>query len=279
MTDGPHLLHTVLDAVDVRGEAEFWRELLGLAYRPGDEVPDGTDDADWLVLTGPDGRRCLAIQEVPSAAGRTAGPSPDIPSVSHLDTTVPTRQALDAAHDRVLALGGGAPVRPHRRPRRAPAGLRQPRRARLLRLRGTDVRGRRTPDAGRHLRVPADADRRARGGAVHARRRRGGGGPGDPPDLHLAAPGRRRADGHPAARRPRRRRRRHRRRGSTAGTSPTSRCSPGPAPGRRRRPPSATTTPPAGGGRSTSPSRRPRPRWSCATSSPRGRAARRDRTT
>ena len=30
MTDGPHLLHTVLDARDVRGEAEFWRELLGL---------------------------------------------------------------------------------------------------------------------------------------------------------------------------------------------------------------------------------------------------------
>ncbi|HEY0644928.1 MAG TPA: VOC family protein, partial [Nocardioides sp.] len=63
----PQLLHTVLDARDVRREAEFWRALLGLAYRPGDEAPDptvGTDDADWLVLTHPDGRRCLAIQEV-----------------------------------------------------------------------------------------------------------------------------------------------------------------------------------------------------------------------
>ncbi len=66
MTDFPQLLHTVLDARDVRREAEFWRELLGLVYRPGDEVPDGADDADWLVLTQPDGRRCLAIQEVES---------------------------------------------------------------------------------------------------------------------------------------------------------------------------------------------------------------------
>ena len=56
----PQLLHTVLDAVDVRGEAEFWRDLLGLAYRPGDELPtEGADDADWLVLTHPDGGRCL----------------------------------------------------------------------------------------------------------------------------------------------------------------------------------------------------------------------------
>ena len=29
----PQLLHTVLDATDVRREAEFWRNLLGLAYR------------------------------------------------------------------------------------------------------------------------------------------------------------------------------------------------------------------------------------------------------
>ena len=61
----PQLLHTVLDAVDVRAEAEFWRDLLGLAYRSGDEVPTGdVDDADWVVLTHPDGRHCLAVQEV-----------------------------------------------------------------------------------------------------------------------------------------------------------------------------------------------------------------------
>ena len=102
----PQLLHTVLDAVDVRSEAQFWRDLLGLAYRPGDEVPDeGPDDADWLVLTHPDGRRCLAIQGV-DALPPSRWPEPGHPSVSHLDTTVPSRTALDAVHERVLELGG-----------------------------------------------------------------------------------------------------------------------------------------------------------------------------
>ena len=101
----PQLLHTVLDAVDVRAEADFWRELLGLAYRPGDEVPaSGRDDADWLVLTHPDGRRCLAIQGVDSLPP-SRWPEPGHPSVSHLDTTVPSRSALDAVHERVLGLG------------------------------------------------------------------------------------------------------------------------------------------------------------------------------
>ena len=105
MSDVPHLLHTVLDAPDVRREAEFWRELLGLVYRPGDESPDGEDHADWLVLTHHDGRRALAIQEV-EALPESRWPEAGHPSVSHLDTTVPTREALDAAHERVLALGG-----------------------------------------------------------------------------------------------------------------------------------------------------------------------------
>jgi hypothetical protein len=104
----PQLLHTVLDARDVRREAEFWRALLGLAYRPGDEAPDrtdGTDDADWVVLTHPDGRRCLAIQEVETLP-ESRWPEPGHPSVSHLDTTVPSRAALDAVHQHVLELGG-----------------------------------------------------------------------------------------------------------------------------------------------------------------------------
>lgn len=102
----PQLLHTVLDATEVRREAEFWRDLLGLAYRAGDEVPEeGADDSDWLVLTHPDGRRCLAIQEV-EALPENRWPEPGHPSVSHLDTTVPSVSALDAVHERVLALGG-----------------------------------------------------------------------------------------------------------------------------------------------------------------------------
>ena len=35
----PTLMHTVLDTTDARGLAEFYRELLGLRYRAGDE-PD-----------------------------------------------------------------------------------------------------------------------------------------------------------------------------------------------------------------------------------------------
>ena len=49
MTEFPHLLHTASTPTDCRGLAEFYRELLGLRYRPGDEPPtDGSaDDADW----------------------------------------------------------------------------------------------------------------------------------------------------------------------------------------------------------------------------------------
>lgn len=102
----PQLLHVVLDARDARGEAEFWRMLLGLAYRPGDEAPeDGDDDADWLVLTHPDGRRALAVQAVEQLTA-SRWPEPGHPSVSHLDTTVPSPSALDAVHDLVLELGG-----------------------------------------------------------------------------------------------------------------------------------------------------------------------------
>ncbi len=76
-----------------------------LVYRSGDELPEGADDADWLVLTRPDGGRCLAIQQVDSLPANR-WPEPGHPSVSHLDTTVPTRGALDRAHQRVLDLGG-----------------------------------------------------------------------------------------------------------------------------------------------------------------------------
>jgi hypothetical protein len=56
-TGFPQLLHTVLDTADVRGLAEFYRQLLGLQYRPGDEpTAEGfPDDVDWLVLTDAQG--------------------------------------------------------------------------------------------------------------------------------------------------------------------------------------------------------------------------------
>ena len=45
MTEYPQLLHTVLDTTKPRELAEFYRQLLGLRYRDGDEPPtDGRAD-------------------------------------------------------------------------------------------------------------------------------------------------------------------------------------------------------------------------------------------
>jgi catechol-2,3-dioxygenase len=96
----------VLDTTDVRSLAEFYRRLLGLVYRPGDEpAADNTaDDADWLVLTDSAGVRKLAFQQVDELA-RATWPQPDVPQQLHLDMTVPDRAALDRQRDRALALG------------------------------------------------------------------------------------------------------------------------------------------------------------------------------
>ena len=106
MSEFPHLLHTVLDTTDVRGLAEFYRELLGLHYRPGDEPPadGGSDDADWLVLVGDGEERMLAFQQV-ERLERTTWPEPDVPMQLHLDMTVPDVEALERQRRRAEALG------------------------------------------------------------------------------------------------------------------------------------------------------------------------------
>lgn len=93
MPEYPHLLHTALDTTDARGLAEFYRELLGLHYRPGDEAPtDGSvDDADWLVLLDDAGRRQLAIQQVERLTP-TTWPEHDVPMRLHLDFTPQQRR-------------------------------------------------------------------------------------------------------------------------------------------------------------------------------------------
>jgi len=90
MTSYPRLLHTVLDTTRPRALAEFYRELLGLRYRPGDEPPDhgGPDEPDWLVLTDDEGNRKLAFQLVEELP-RTTWPGADVPMQLHLDLTVP----------------------------------------------------------------------------------------------------------------------------------------------------------------------------------------------
>ncbi|WP_106214334.1 VOC family protein [Kineococcus rhizosphaerae] len=100
-TPFPRFLHTVLDATDARALAEFYRELLGLRYRPGDE---GTAPAGWLVLTEDDGTRVLAFEQVDELPPST-WPSPQVPAQVHVDFTVPDRQALAHHHERALQLG------------------------------------------------------------------------------------------------------------------------------------------------------------------------------
>jgi catechol 2,3-dioxygenase-like lactoylglutathione lyase family enzyme len=107
MNDYPRLVDTVLDAVDVRGLAEFYRELLGLRYREGEEPPaDGSDDdADWLVLMDADGGRKLAFQQVDDLPRTNWPDPPGIPQQLHLDLSVPDVSALERQRDRALALG------------------------------------------------------------------------------------------------------------------------------------------------------------------------------
>jgi catechol 2,3-dioxygenase-like lactoylglutathione lyase family enzyme len=106
MTEYPQLLHTALDTTDARALAEFYRELLGLQYRPGDEPPaDGSaDDADWLVLVDANGNRKLAFQHVEQLEP-TTWPEHDVPMQLHLDCTVSTFEELQRQRQRAEALG------------------------------------------------------------------------------------------------------------------------------------------------------------------------------
>ncbi len=108
MAEYPQLLHTVLDTTRPRELAEFYRVLLGLQYRPGDEPPpDGTpDDADWLVLTTSGGARRLAFQQVDQLQ-RTTWPAHDVPMQLHVDFTVSSAAELNRQRERAEALGAG----------------------------------------------------------------------------------------------------------------------------------------------------------------------------
>jgi len=89
MADGveskpPVILATVLDTEDARGLAEFYRELFGLTYRPGDGPPPaGQPDPqgqEWLVLVDPNGspvlhRRQGADPLLDGVLGLTARPA------------------------------------------------------------------------------------------------------------------------------------------------------------------------------------------------------------
>ena len=106
-TTPPRLRQVVLDTTDARSLAEFYRRLLGLRYRPGDEPPASGPDpngADWLVLRTADGVPQLAFQQVERLPAAT-WPDGEVPQQLHLDLTVDSAEALQAQHRRALELG------------------------------------------------------------------------------------------------------------------------------------------------------------------------------
>ena len=108
MAGVPRFRQVVLDTTDARGLAEFYRALLGLDYRPGDEPPEaGRDDErgrDWLVLRTAEGLPQLAFQQVDDLP-RTTWPEAGVPQQLHLDLTVESAGALQEQHDRAFSLG------------------------------------------------------------------------------------------------------------------------------------------------------------------------------
>jgi catechol 2,3-dioxygenase-like lactoylglutathione lyase family enzyme len=104
----PEFRQVVIDSTDARALAEFYRRLLGLAYRPGDEPPaDGEPDPlgqDWLVLRDGTGSPRIAFQQV-AELPEVTWPAGPVPQQSHLDLTVAAAADLDAQHERALALG------------------------------------------------------------------------------------------------------------------------------------------------------------------------------
>ena len=107
-TGVPQFRQVVLDCTDARALAEFYRQLLGFEYRPGDEPPGagGADTAaqQWLVLRNPAGPSGIAFQRVDQLEPAT-WPDPSVPQQLHLDMTVPTVEDLDTQHQRAIALG------------------------------------------------------------------------------------------------------------------------------------------------------------------------------
>lgn len=105
MGNHPVLMHTAIDATDCRGLAEFYRQLLGLHYRPGDEIPaTGPDDADWLVLLDDDDHRVLAVNLVDELA-RPTWPTDEVPKQMHHDYLITDVDELERQRRRAEELG------------------------------------------------------------------------------------------------------------------------------------------------------------------------------
>ncbi len=88
------LRSVVVDCPDPLRLARFWAEVLG-----GDITQE---DADWVVVTGPDGRR-LAFQLSPEHRPPQF-PDPHASQQIHFDVMIPEDQ-LEAAQAEVIRLG------------------------------------------------------------------------------------------------------------------------------------------------------------------------------
>jgi catechol 2,3-dioxygenase-like lactoylglutathione lyase family enzyme len=102
------VVQVVLDTTNARALADFYRQLFGYEYRPGDEPPppgqpDGRGQS-WLVIRHPSGAPRIAFQQV-ERLPRSTWPSNDIPQQLHLDTSVSTKDELERQHQRALRLG------------------------------------------------------------------------------------------------------------------------------------------------------------------------------
>jgi hypothetical protein len=89
----PVIRQTVLDTTGPRRLAEFYRQLFGLRYCPGDEPPEpGQPDPagqEWLILTSPAGGAALAFQKVGELPEAT-WPEGPVPQQLHLMPRCPT---------------------------------------------------------------------------------------------------------------------------------------------------------------------------------------------
>jgi hypothetical protein len=114
----PFVRQIVVDCPHPRSLADFYRELLGYAYRPGDEPPPtGEPDPrgdDWLVLRpqadDPASGRGIAFQQTADYERPvwTAGERPERGrqrQMLHLDMTVADRDSLAWQRDRATRLG------------------------------------------------------------------------------------------------------------------------------------------------------------------------------
>ena len=107
-TAHPALRQTVLDCPDPRRLGDFYRDLLGYEYRPGDETPE--EGEDWLVIRPAGGGHGLAFQANAEYVPPVWTPEPDRPGdqqmMLHLDFEVTD---LAEATARAQALGATLP--------------------------------------------------------------------------------------------------------------------------------------------------------------------------